>query len=182
MLNRLMKFAPDDVGGGEPNTGDGTGSDTPTPGTGPAMFTPEQQAHIDKLMGQARKEARERTQAEQEAATKKAAAKAEAEKLAAQQEWQQLAQTRQDELAVALGRIEAMTVDNLRIRIATKMGLPAPLAERLRGTTEEEIMEDAKALQKLIPVSGGLPQTPKPQGDTKIPDEEKRQRAWRTRL
>lgn len=111
--------------------------------------------------------------AEQEKAVKAA----EEARLAEQQKWQELAQKRADELAIAQKQLEEMTVTNMRTRIAAKMGLPEALAERLRGTTEDEITSDAKALQKLIPSNGGLPETPKPQ-NTGISDEERRRRAY----
>lgn len=60
------------------------------------------------------------------------------------------------------GQIEALERQILLNNVAAKYELPAALAKRLSGTTEEELEADAKELQKLIvpaapeSLSGGL--------------------------
>jgi hypothetical protein len=124
---------------------------------------------------------RAKTAESQIAEFEKARKAAEEESLTEQQRWQELAEKREQELAEAQRQVEEITISAMRTRIAAKMGLPEALAERLRGDTEDEITADAKALQKLIPNNGGLPETPKPQ-DQGIPEEERRRRAWRPSL
>lgn len=46
---------------------------------------------------------------------------------------------------------ETARVENLRMKVAVAAGLSPDLAERLKGTTEEEITEDAKRLVELLP-------------------------------
>ena len=46
--------------------------------------------------------------------------------------------------------------DELRLRVATEAGLPAELADRLKGDTEETLRVDAQALSQVIqPASAG---------------------------
>ena len=71
---------------------------TPTTVTPPAQtadgvtFTPEQQAHIDKLIGDARVKAKTRAKADIDKATAKAAEDAETARLAEQAEWKTLSE------------------------------------------------------------------------------------------
>lgn len=72
-------------------------------------------------------------------------------------------------------KLDAAQVETLRERVARQHGLPDPLVDRLRGTTEEELVADAQALQALVgerqpeptprnPPTGGLePNKPKPE-------------------
>jgi hypothetical protein len=64
-------------------------------------------------------------------------------------------------------KLDETQVEVMRERVARKFGLPDPLAERLRGSTEEELTADAESLRGLIgaptppatpknPPSGGL--------------------------
>lgn len=46
---------------------------------------------------------------------------------------------------------ETARVENLRMKVAVAAGLSPDLAERLKGTTEEEIKADAEKLAKLLP-------------------------------
>jgi hypothetical protein len=54
---------------------------------------------------------------------------------------------------------EALLVESLKARVALVKGLPAELADRLRGTTEDELSADADALLALVPT------TTRPRGD-----------------
>jgi len=108
--------------------------------------------------------------------------KAEEERLATQQKWQELAEKREGELSIAQGEIDALKMAQLRQKIANEAGLPAPLAARLQGDTEEALREDAKVLGALIPKEGGFPPTPQPKKVPDISDEDRRRRAFSPRL
>lgn len=47
-------------------------------------------------------------------------------------------------------KIADYETDSVKTRVAIDMGLPLKLKDRLRGKTEEEIREDAKALSSLV--------------------------------
>lgn len=93
------------------------------------------------------KAASEKQQREQQAA-------AEAQ-LKEQGKYKELLEQRERELAELKSR-------EVRSRVATAAGIPAELAERLRGATEAELAEDAKALKALLgtaakPATPGIP-------------------------
>jgi len=111
------------------------------------------------------------------------AKKAEEERLEQQEEWRKLAEQRGEALADAERKLAENQIAMLRQKVAQEAGLPNALAMRLQGTTEEELTQDAQELAKLLPKKdGGLPPTPKPKTGDPIPDEEKRKRAFRSRL
>ncbi|ANJ26813.1 hypothetical protein [Agromyces aureus] len=69
----------------------------------------------------------------------------------------------------------AIQAENLRLKVALKTGLDADLADRLKGTTEDELLEDAqKLLDRFYPEEKKLPnRQPKPRlRGGKDPDEE----------
>ena len=78
-----------------------------------------------------------------------------------------------------------------RVEVAAERGLPPELADRLRGSTREELAADADALRALIPAAGAAPRVPMPdptQGargpvdlDAQIADAQRRG-DWRTVL
>lgn len=78
--------------------------------------------------------------------------KAEEAQLTEQNKWKELAEKREQELT-------AERTERLRLSVAVKTGLPADLAARLRGATEEELLEDAKQLAQFMkPAEGaGVP-------------------------
>lgn len=90
----------------------------------------------------------------------KAAQAQAAEKAAAEQgEYQKLWEAEKKRAEAEAGRaaelearIKAQETAMVRQRIATAKGLPLALAERLQGETEEEIIADADALLKVLPV------------------------------
>jgi hypothetical protein len=59
-------------------------------------------------------------------------------------------QSKDQMLASAQREAEAAKSEALRLRVALAEGIPVDLAERLRGTTEEEIREDAQTLKTLV--------------------------------
>ena len=58
------------------------------------------------------------------------------------------------------GKMTALEAENLRLRIGVKHGLHGDLVERLKGNTEEELLEDAEKLLELF--GGKKPPTQQP--------------------
>lgn len=69
-----------------------------------------------------------------------------------------------------------LKAENLRLKVAIKAQLPAEIAERLRGDTEEELLEDAEKLLTLVGGKRPPSQQPREQlrggGDPTAPMEE----------
>lgn len=69
-----------------------------------------------------------------------------------------------------------LKAENLRLKVAIKAQLPAEIAERLRGDTEDELLEDAEKLLTLV--GGKRPPSDQPReqlrggGDPTAPVEE----------
>lgn len=63
-----------------------------------------------------------------------------------QQRWQELAEQREKEMAELKAKLEAQTLDTLRVRIGAEYKLPAALVARLQGATEDAIRADAQSL------------------------------------
>lgn len=57
-------------------------------------------------------------------------------------------------------RITALEAEKLRLSVALQHGIPAKLAARLNGTTEEELLKDAQELMELF--EGRKPPTQQP--------------------
>lgn len=57
-------------------------------------------------------------------------------------------------------RVQDLESEVLRLNVAIKTGLPAKLATRLQGSTEEELLEDAEALLDMV--GGSKPPTDQP--------------------
>ena len=85
-------------------------------------------------------------------------------------------------------KVDEAKTEALRERVARQHGLPDPLADRLRGTTEEELVADAVALQSLVgpaapaptprnAPSGGLKPADKPVDSAELADQI-RNRRW----
>lgn len=49
-----------------------------------------------------------------------------------------------------------LSAENLRLKVGYRLGLPLQLAERLRGSTEEELIADA---DELVKIAGARPST-----------------------
>ena len=90
----------------------------------------------------------------------------------------QKAQKKAEEAEAKNAKLE---LDIMRRDVIAESGLPATFADRLKGTTKEEMLEDAKALLKEIPA---LKQAPKlgpsnpANGHLKETDEQKRVRIF----
>lgn len=115
-------------------------------------------AEIQKLRG-GEAEAR---QAKKRLADLEAQAKvSEDQRLADQQKWQELAEKRERELEQVRADAKKAELLVLRLRVATDLGLPPALAERLKGETEDDLRADAEALKALLPPPASS-QTPAP--------------------
>lgn len=64
-------------------------------------------------------------------------------KLKEQGKWQELAEANEK-------KAQQIALDNVRLRIGVKKGLPENLVDRLRGETEEEMEADADSLLELV--------------------------------
>jgi len=99
--------APDGAGGGgsdggqdHSDTGDGTGNNAGGGGSNDQVtFTPEQQAHIDRVIGERLKRAKDKWEADAKEVQTKADQEAEAKRLKEQAEWQKLAEQHEARVA-----------------------------------------------------------------------------------
>jgi hypothetical protein len=88
-----------------------------------------------------------------------------AQKLAALEESQKTEQQKlADRAAAAEQRAAAAELRVLRAEVASAKGIPAPLAQRLQGSTREELDADADALLQTIPTQQPKPKTTPPAG------------------
>lgn len=63
--------------------------------------------------------------------------------------------TANQQLADANAKITKYETDSVKTRIAREKGIPAEMASRLTGETEEEIMQDADTLAQIFKASKG---------------------------
>lgn len=160
-----LYYSPDGGGSGGTPTGNAPGSPTlgteggeggaPT-GTTPAgeggiTFTPEQQKHVDELIKQRLDRERNKIKGETETAQQRAQEEAERKRLEEQAQWETLAKKQEQELAQLKADLVARELAALRREVAEAAGLSEELANRLQGTTREELEADAVALAKLVP-------------------------------
>ena len=61
----------------------------------------------------------------------------------------QLAQTRFDQETLTT-QLAAATDEQLRLRVVLSLGLPADLVDRIKGTNEQELVDDAQTLLKQL--------------------------------
>ncbi len=161
-------------GPGQAPGGDQTGEQGQAPGSG-AEWTLE--AALREIEALRKENAKHRTAKNE--AEKAAQAAAEA-RLAEEKRWEELAQKREKERAEAEQRLEAMQREVWRQRAAQAAGLPPELAARLQGEDEAAMVEDAKALAKLLPQGGGPGAPPGPQKrPAGLSEDEARERALR---
>lgn len=105
------------------------------------------QAELDAIV----KERLERERKKAETAAQKAAQDAEAKALREQGEYKTLFEKVQADLAAERERAKALELAGLRRDVASKVGLPVALVDRLRGETEEELTADAQQLLAAMP-------------------------------
>lgn len=123
------------------------------PQTSTATVTTGEETYTKAQVEQMLKDRLERASAKAKEAETKAAEKAAAETAAKQGEWQKLAEQREKEAGELKARLDALELAGRKRAIGAKFNLPEGLAERLTGTTDEELEADAKKLQALIPAS-----------------------------
>jgi hypothetical protein len=121
------------------------------------------QGNEDEQLGDAGRRALEREREARREAEKKLKTREEEierEKLSTQE---RLERERDDARAEA----EKAKVEALRARVAAKVGLPADLVDRLKGSTEKEVTEDAETLVRAYgQVGGGLDGGPRGTGQS----------------
>lgn len=117
---------------------------TETAKTGGKTYT---EAELENILKE--RLGREKAKADKQAQA--AAEKAAAEAAAKNGEWEKLAKQREEELAKVLGEIKARDLADRKRAIGEKVGLPAALATRLQGDTDEDLEKDAKALLETLP-------------------------------
>lgn len=96
--------------------------------------------------------------AKNRAATKAAEKTAkDAEARAKKLEQANMSQAEKDKAAAAevASELAKSRLENLRLRVGAKSGLPQVLIDRLTGTTEDELLEDAKSLKAALGVKSG---------------------------
>jgi hypothetical protein len=135
-------------------------------------------AEIKNLRGEAAKYRKAKSEAE------RAAQAAEEARLAEEKKFAELAEKRAKERDEALEKLQEMERTVWRQKAAQAAGLSLELAERIRGEDEAAMMEDAKALAKLLPApDAGQPGAPP--GPQKRPagksEEELRETALRNK-
>jgi len=124
--------------------GQDTGTATETNSGGERTFT---QADLDRIVSE--RLAKEKQRSEQFAAK----ARHEAERKAAEEQgqWKTLAEQYKTEAETALKQAQAASLAVLRRDVAAKMSVPPVLADRLTGTTADELEADAKQLMASLP-------------------------------
>ena len=65
-------------------------------------------------------------------------------------------------------RAKALEAENLRYKVALDNGIPAAIAQRLIGTTEEELLADAQTLMEQFGVKAPPSQRPREKAPQKI--------------
>jgi len=66
-------------------------------------------------------------------------------------EWETVNKALADEIVKLKAERDALTTKQMQIRVATDVGLPLQLADRIKGDTEDEMADDAKAILSLMP-------------------------------
>lgn len=105
------------------------------------------QADLDRIVNERLE--RERSKAQKDAA--KAQADAEAKVLAEQGKYKELFEKQQADLQTAQAEAKSASLKILQRDAAAQTSLPAPLAERLKGETLEELVADAKSILAALP-------------------------------
>lgn len=150
-------------GGAGGGAGANNGAGDPPPETTPVTLTKEQQALVDRLVGDARKKAREQAKAEYEEAQRKAAEEAEAKRQAEQGQYKELADKAEQkvkELEATLAERDARhRAERIQLEIklqAQALGFNDPADANLADLSGVEITEEGQikgvkeALEALI--------------------------------
>lgn len=174
-------------GAGQPGVEPTVAPATPLPAL---AFTAEQQAHIDKLIGDRLRRDRVKWQQDAEAKAKAEAEAAEAERQKAQGEWEALARkheataaeakTQVGELSARLERADAVIAGLVDSR---KAGLPEAMLKALEGRDIYDQLQLVDAFAASLPAqpAAGARQptqpTPPQQGKHELTAEERRRQA-----
>ena len=121
-------------------------------------------AVMEKELSDARKENaswRKKLRAQEEAQKE-----AQEAKLAEDKKWEELAKLKEAELTGLKARVEAETLHGLRLEVAMRTGLPVKFADRLQGSSQEELEADAAEILALLPKSADTPKPPAPNIDS----------------
>lgn len=117
---------------------------TETEKTGGKTFT---EAEVEQLI----KERLTREKSAEQKRLEAEKAKAEADALAKNAEWEKLAKQREEELAKVKADLSAKELADKKRAIAEKIGLPLAFANRIQGTTDEELEADAITILNALP-------------------------------
>lgn len=90
-------------------------------------------------------------------AVEESASKAETQRLTEQGEFKRLYEEASTQLQQLRDELKASQVVALRAKVASELGIPPQLAERLQGESEEELRLDAEKLKAVIPAASGTP-------------------------
>lgn len=105
------------------------------------------QADLDRIV----KERLEREAEKTRKAGEKAQSDAEQKRLAEEGKWKEAFEKQQAELETERKARRDSDIKLLQQSVATKTGLPAALADRLKGETEDEMVADAKSIMAALP-------------------------------
>lgn len=182
--DKLLDEAREQQSPEETPTGDTPGES----GTG-AVFSAEQQQHVDKIIADRLSRAREKWQTEAEAQTTQDKAKAAAKQLEDEKKFQELADQRKAEIAELQPQVKALTADLEKYRnaIASRVkahmeGVPDYLKPLLEGREPlEQFLYIEEHASEWGQAPEGPPPTPRP-GSEEITDTVRRKRAYHARL
>lgn len=73
------------------------------------------------------------------------------------------------------GKVKSYETDSVKTRVSREYGIPWELRDRLRGETEEEIRNDARALSEILPKNSA----PRKSSDTTPANGDERKEALR---
>jgi hypothetical protein len=159
-------------------------------------FSAEQQAHIDRMVGERLKRAQEKWQADLEAKNEAERKAGEAKRLKDEQKWQELAQAQEvkateAEASLAKAREQLARANKVIEGLveSRKKGLPEAMLKTLDGRDIYDQLELANAFIESLPAqpaNGSATQrqavttpTPEAQGNRALTPEERRQQARR---
>lgn len=174
MGNENTSNVPGDAQGDQPENPQPNVGNLPSQGDGSPSIE-ALQAKIAKLEDEAfkRREAdRKRREQEQQAEL------ARQEQLRRNGEFEQLTKTQASAIEELRAQLEQQQAEiakrdynELRAKVAAKHGLPAELAARIVGQTEEELNADAAQLKKLVPTLASPGNAPNPKPGVVTPED-----------
>lgn len=167
----------DSAPGAQPQQDQPTGQPAGQPGAAPPApaFSSEQQAHVDRLVGERLKRAQEKWQADQEAQQKANAEAAEADRQRKQGEWEALARKHEGKATDLEGKLKAAATQLERANAVIealaegrKKGLPEAMLKALEGRDLYDQLQLADAYWSSQPAAGqrAASTTPTPPAQT----------------